>query len=43
MARRSASRPVRPDRVNPDDVRLFSGSSHPQLAAGISAHLQVPL
>jgi len=29
--------------LNPDDVRFFSGSSHPKLAAGIAAYLSVPL
>ena len=29
--------------LDPNDVRFFSGSSHPQLAAGIAAELQVPL
>ncbi|MBP7692696.1 MAG: ribose-phosphate pyrophosphokinase [Anaerolineales bacterium] len=29
--------------IDPQDVRLFSGSSHPELAAGIGAHLHVPL
>jgi ribose-phosphate pyrophosphokinase len=29
--------------LNPDDVRFFSGRSHPQLAAGIAKFLSVPL
>jgi ribose-phosphate pyrophosphokinase len=29
--------------LNPNDVRLFSGSSNPQLAAGIASHLNIPL
>jgi ribose-phosphate pyrophosphokinase len=29
--------------LNPDDVRFFSGSSHPKLAAGIASYLSVPL
>ena len=29
--------------LNPDDVRIFSGSSHPKLAAGIASYLSVPL
>lgn len=29
--------------LNPDDVRFFSGSSHPRLAAGIAEYLSVPL
>ena len=29
--------------INPDDVRLFSGRSHPELAASIALHLGVPL
>ncbi|MDW8326469.1 MAG: ribose-phosphate pyrophosphokinase [Anaerolineales bacterium] len=33
----------RPSRIDPDDVRVFSGSSHPELAAGIAAYLGVPL
>ncbi len=28
---------------DPDDVRLFSGRSHPQLAVGIADHLGIPL
>lgn len=28
---------------DPDDVRLFSGRSHPDLAAGIAEHLGIPL
>jgi ribose-phosphate pyrophosphokinase len=30
-------------RIDPDEVRIFSGSSHPQLAAGIAAELGIPL
>jgi ribose-phosphate pyrophosphokinase len=29
--------------LDPNDIRLFSGSSHPELAEGIAAHLRVPL
>jgi ribose-phosphate pyrophosphokinase len=29
--------------INPDEVRFFSGSSHPQLAQGIANYLGVPL
>ena len=29
--------------LNPDDVRFFSGRSHPKLAAGIASYLSVPL
>lgn len=29
--------------IDPDQVRIFSGSSNPQLAAGIAAYLRVPL
>lgn len=29
--------------IDPNEVRLFSGRSHPRLAAGIAAHLGVPL
>ncbi len=29
--------------LDPHDIRVFSGSSHRALAAGIAAHLQVPL
>ena len=29
--------------IDPRDVRFFSGSSHPELAAGIARHLGVPL
>ena len=32
-----------PDTINPNDVRIFSGRSHPDLAAGIAEHLGVPL
>jgi ribose-phosphate pyrophosphokinase len=34
---------IRRKRVDPHDVRVFSGSSHPQLAAGIAKYLHVPL
>jgi ribose-phosphate pyrophosphokinase len=35
---------MKPDhKINPYDVRLFSGSSHPHLAAGIAAELGIPL
>jgi ribose-phosphate pyrophosphokinase len=37
-----ATRRTRP-KIDPSDVRVFSGSSHPQLAAGIARHLGVPL
>lgn len=30
-------------KLNPDDVRIFSGRSHPELAASIALHLQIPL
>jgi ribose-phosphate pyrophosphokinase len=30
-------------KINPHEVRFFSGSSHPQLAAGIAGYLGVPL
>ncbi len=30
-------------KMDPNDVRFFSGRSHPQLAAGIARHLGVPL
>ena len=30
-------------RLNPDDVRIFSGRSHPELAASIAHHLDIPL
>jgi ribose-phosphate pyrophosphokinase len=30
-------------KLNPDDVRIFSGRSHPELAASIAFHLQIPL
>lgn len=36
MARKSKA-------LDPNDVRVFSGRSHPQLAAGIARHLGVPL
>ena len=29
--------------IDPNDVRIFSGRSHPRLAQGIAAHLGVPL
>jgi ribose-phosphate pyrophosphokinase len=29
--------------LDPDDVRVFSGTSHPELAAGIAKYLRVPL
>lgn len=29
--------------LDPNDVRIFSGRSHPELAAGIAAHLEIPL
>lgn len=29
--------------LNPNEVRFFSGQSHPQLAAGIAAYLSLPL
>lgn len=29
--------------LNPDDVRIFSGRSHPELAASIALHLGIPL
>ncbi len=31
------------ERFDPSEVRIFSGSSHPELAAGIARHLEVPL
>ncbi len=30
-------------RIDPNEVRIFSGSSHPQLAAGIASELGIPL
>jgi len=30
-------------KLNPDDVRIFSGRSHPELAASIAFHLNIPL
>jgi len=30
-------------KLNPDDVRIFSGRSHPELAAEIAHHLAIPL
>jgi ribose-phosphate pyrophosphokinase len=32
-----------PDGIDPNDVRFFSGSSHPQLAANIAEYLNLPL
>ena len=32
-----------PEAIDPGEVRFFSGSSHPQLAAGIASYLGVPL
>jgi ribose-phosphate pyrophosphokinase len=32
-----------PEKIDPNDVRLFSGRSHPELAAGIAQHLDIPL
>ncbi|MBN2147940.1 MAG: ribose-phosphate pyrophosphokinase [Anaerolineales bacterium] len=32
-----------PIAINPNDVRIFSGSSHPKLAASIASHLGIPL
>ena len=32
-----------PPKLSPDDVRIFSGRSHPQLAQDIANHLEVPL
>ncbi len=29
--------------IDPNDVRLFSGRSHPELAAGIASHMGIPL
>ena len=29
--------------IDPEDVRFFSGLSHPELAAGITSHLDIPL
>ena len=29
--------------LDPNDVRFFSGSSHPELAEGIASYLSVPL
>jgi ribose-phosphate pyrophosphokinase len=34
---------VHPDHIDPDDVRIFSGSSNPDLAAAIADYLKVPL
>ena len=33
----------RPVRLEPEDIRVFSGSSNPALAASIAQHLEVPL
>jgi ribose-phosphate pyrophosphokinase len=33
----------KPKKLDPSDIRVFSGSSHPALAGRIAAHLQVPL
>ena len=30
-------------KINPDDVRIFSGRSHPELAASIALHMGIPL
>ena len=35
--------PRRQRQIDPHDVRIFSGSSHPTLAAGIARYLRVPL
>ncbi len=32
-----------PQTFEPDDVRIFSGRSHPELAAGIATHMGIPL
>jgi ribose-phosphate pyrophosphokinase len=32
-----------PDGIDPNDVRFFSGSSHPQLATSITDYLEIPL
>ncbi len=32
-----------PETIDPNDVRIFSGRSHPDLAAGIARHLGIPL
>jgi ribose-phosphate pyrophosphokinase len=34
---------TQPDRIDPNDIRIFSGNSNPALAAAIAAYLQVPL
>jgi len=34
---------TQPDRMDPNDIRIFSGNSNPALAAAIAAYLQVPL
>lgn len=34
---------AKPDRIDPDDVRIFSGSSNPGLAAAIADYLEIPL
>ena len=31
------------DTIDPGDVRIFSGRSHPELAKGIAEHLEIPL
>ncbi len=32
-----------PETIDPNDMRIFSGRSHPDLAAGIAQHLGIPL
>jgi ribose-phosphate pyrophosphokinase len=32
-----------PEIIDPNDIRIFSGRSHPDLAAGIAQHLGIPL
>ena len=34
---------TQPDRIDPNDIRIFSGNSNPALAAAVAAYLQVPL
>ena len=34
---------TKPDHIDPDDIRIFSGNSNPALAAAVAAYLQVPL
>lgn len=34
---------TQPDRIDPNDIRIFSGNSNPALAAAIAAYLQVSL